>query len=51
MPSWLVSFHAQNWYESTEEYHASLNLPVLLIYGKGDQFVTLAEEQWMQEVY
>ncbi|XP_066916242.1 protein ABHD8-like [Clytia hemisphaerica] len=39
----------QNWYESTEEYHASLILPVLLVYGKGDQFVTLGEEQWMQE--
>jgi len=39
----------QHWGESDEEFHADLVVPVLLIYGRGDQFVTLDEEIWMNE--
>lgn len=51
VPSFVLKaiMQGQNWFDSTEEYHANLNLPVLLIYGEGDQFVTLEEEKWMQE--
>lgn len=40
----------QRWEEGDEAYHQELLAPALLIYGAEDKFVTLAEEQWMQEV-
>lgn len=38
------------WEEGDECYHQELMVPALLIYGAQDKFVTLEEEQWMQEV-
>jgi len=38
------------WEEGDESYHQELMVPALLIYGAQDKFVTLEEEQWMQEV-
>lgn len=38
------------WEEGDEHYHQELMVPALLIYGAQDKFVTLEEEQWMQEV-
>lgn len=40
----------QVWEEGDESYHQELMVPALLIYGAQDKFVTLEEEQWMQEV-
>lgn len=40
----------QRWEEGDEAYHQELMLPALLIYGAQDKFVSLEEEQWMQEV-
>lgn len=39
----------QVWEEGDESYHQELMVPALLIYGAQDKFVTLEEEQWMQE--
>eukprot|EP00794_Sanderia_malayensis_P009536 gene9536-10523_t len=39
----------QKWSEGNEEYHANLMVPVLLIFGAQDKFVTLEEEKWMEE--
>lgn len=36
--------------EADEDYHAGLTVPVLLIYGRGDKFVSLEEEIWMEDV-
>lgn len=44
----MASF--QVWEEGDESYHQELMVPALLIYGAQDKFVTLEEEQWMQEV-
>ena len=38
------------WEEGDERYHQELMVPALLIYGAQDKFVTLEEEQWMEEV-
>ena len=38
------------WEDGDETYHQELMVPALLIYGAQDKFVTLEEEQWMQEV-
>ena len=40
----------QRWEEGDEAYHQELMVPALLIYGAQDKFVTLEEEEWMQEV-
>ena len=40
----------QVWEEGDESYHQELMVPALLIHGAQDKFVTLEEEQWMQEV-
>lgn len=40
----------QRWQEGDEAYHQELMVPALLIYGAQDKFVTLEEEEWMQEV-
>lgn len=40
----------QRWEEGDEAYHQELMVPTLLIYGAQDKFVTLEEEEWMQEV-
>jgi len=40
----------QNWPQGDEEYHSDLLVPVILIYGKSDKFVTLEEEQWTEEI-
>lgn len=40
----------QVWEDGDETYHQELMVPALLIYGAQDKFVTLEEEQWMQEV-
>lgn len=40
----------QVWEDGDESYHQELMVPALLIYGAQDKFVTLEEEQWMQEV-
>lgn len=40
----------QYWPEGNQEYHAAVNVAVLLIYGLQDEFVTLDETQWMHEV-
>ena len=40
----------QLWKEGDEDYHAALNVGVLLIYGMQDELVQLDDEQWMQEV-
>lgn len=39
----------QHWSEADEQYHADLLVPVLLVYGKGDQFVSYEDEVWMNE--
>lgn len=39
----------QKWEESDERYHSNLSIPALLIYGRGDQFVKLEDEIWMNE--
>ncbi len=33
-----------------EDYHLAITVSVLLIYGMEDKFVSLEEEEWMQEV-
>ena len=43
-------FVFQRWDEGDEAYHQELMVPALLIYGAQDKFVSLEEEQWMQEV-
>lgn len=40
----------QRWEEGDEAFHQELMVPALLIYGAQDKFVTLEEEQWMEEV-
>ena len=36
--------------EGDEDYHLAIAVSVLLIYGMQDKFVSLEEEEWMQEV-
>ena len=45
-----TQFVFQRWEEGDEAYHQELMVPALLIYGAQDKFVSLEEEQWMQEV-
>ena len=40
----------KQWEEGDETFHSELMVPVLLIYGAEDRFVTLQEEKWMHEV-
>ena len=44
------SFLLQHWPEGDEEYHSDLLVPVLLIYGSNDKFVTVEEERWTEAV-
>lgn len=46
----LPILYLKHWSEADEQYHADLLVPVLLVYGKGDQFVSYEDEVWMNEV-
>ncbi|PIK56716.1 putative abhydrolase domain-containing protein 8 [Apostichopus japonicus] len=51
VPSYVLrgTMQGQYWPEGNQEYHAAVNVAVLLIYGLQDEFVTLDETQWMHE--
>ena len=52
VPSYVLhaTMKGQNWMDGDEDYHLDIAVSVLLIYGMQDQFVSLEEEEWMQEV-
>ncbi len=52
IPSYVLQgmMKGQTWMEGDEDYHLAITVSVLLIYGMEDKFVSLEEEEWMQEV-
>ena len=52
VPSYVLQgmMKGQQWMEGDEDYHLAIAVSVLLIYGMQDKFVSLEEEEWMQEV-
>ncbi|XP_072016795.1 protein ABHD8-like [Amphiura filiformis] len=51
VPSYVLQgmMKGQTWKEGDEDYHLAITVSVLLIYGMQDKFVSLEEEEWMQE--
>ena len=52
VPAYVLrsTMQGQLWKEGNEDYHAALNVGVLLIYGMQDELVQLDDEKWMNEV-
>ncbi|XP_071793975.1 protein ABHD8-like [Asterias amurensis] len=51
VPAYVLraTMQGQLWMEGNEDYHAALNVGVLLIYGMQDELVQLDDEKWMNE--
>ena len=44
------TMNGQNWLEGGWEYHALLNVPLLIIHGRQDKLVSIADEMEMERV-
>ena len=53
VPTYVLShmMHGQLWPDGDELYHRWLSMPVLLLHGKYDKFITVEEEIEMSKVY
>lgn len=52
IPSYVLDYimNGQWWLDGDDLYHSCINMPTLLIWGRHDKFVSLAEEEAMNKV-
>lgn len=52
IPSYVLDYimNGQWWLDGDDLYHSCISMPTLLIWGRHDKFVSLAEEEAMNKV-